>query len=239
MKTTLRRTIIASMITAIGSPVFLIPKMSFAATPTKSEEIIAKAPVLVILLDNSGSSPTFQNEFMKEAVKLIDTKLREQPLGTMVRIFTVGTAEAASMTYSTRILAKVTAEGATAELVGQKVRDIVLSFPAQIKSGVIQEHGTSHLVAGLFDAERVLNRKAEKNTVIYLTDGVENSTLANCYKDTKCRLPKPNFDLSNTEVIMLGVGSGLPSNQEMAVIKSWENLLKIAKAEPIIVRKIF
>jgi von Willebrand factor type A domain len=239
MNVKLRRTIIASMVAMMGTPLTLTSSIAQVAPMTKSEELLAKAPVLAILLDNSGSSPATQVEFIKEAVKLVDAKVRTQPLGTMVRIFTVGTAEAASMTFSTRILAKVTAEGATIELVAQKVREIVMGFPARIKNGEIQEHGTSHLVAGLFDAERILNRKAAKNTVIFLTDGVENSSLANCYKDAQCRLPKPQFDLTNTEVVMLGVGAGLPSNQEMAVIKSWENLLKLAKADPVVVRKIF
>lgn len=214
---------------------------NLARAQTNSAEVLAKAPTFSILVDVSGgSNPALTPEFMREAVKAIEPRLREQPMATTVKIWTVGHSALATETFSARILAKISAEGVPINMIVAKVREILLDFPAHAeKKGI---HQQSHLIGGLFDASKTINHKAARNTVFYLTDGVENSPLGNCYRDQNCKLSLPKgakIDLSNVEVVMLGVGSGLPSNQQIAVTAAWEGFLKAADAHPISVRKLF
>ena len=114
------------------------------------------------------------------------------------------------------------------EEVVQGLRAIVLGFPKRVQG---EEHGQSHLVGGLFDASKNINTKAtQPNVIVMLSDLIEFSPIANCYKNRSCPLPSPTFRLDNTNFVALGVGQGLPSNHEMTIFASWEKFLGQTKA---------
>ena len=201
--------------------VFLITCSASKATTTK--DLIDKAPVFQLLLDNSGSSPATNQSFVNSAWPVIESKLRSMPMGTVVIINTVGDASLAPLTNRTRIQKVSTGEGASVEELVQTLKSIVLSFPKRVQG---EEHGQSHMIGGFFDASKNLNKNAStRNVILILSDLIEFSPLANCYQNKACPLPMPVFKLENTELIALGVGRGLPSDREMAIFSAWEKFL--------------
>lgn len=185
-----------------------------------TKDILDAAPVFQLLLDNSGSSPATDPNFVSSAWPVIEGKLRSMPMGSVVIINTVGDASLAPLAKRTRIQKTSSAEGASIEDVVRTTRAVVLGFPKRVQG---EEHGQSHMIGGLFDASKNTNRGASsKNMIVILSDLIEFSPIANCYQDKSCRLPKATFKLENTDLIALGVGRGLPSDREMAVFSSWE-----------------
>lgn len=193
---------------------------SYAAT---TKELLEAAPVFQLLLDNSGSSPATDETFVSNAWPIIEEKLLSMPMGSVVIVNSVGNASIAPMARRVRIQKIVTSEGAPIEDIARGLKTLVLGFPKQVRG---QEHGQSHLVGGLFDASKNINTKAAKpNVIVMLSDLIEFSPIANCYKNSACPLPTPTFKLDNTDVLVLGVGRGLPSNHEMAIFSAWEKFL--------------
>jgi hypothetical protein len=180
-------------------------------------DALDKAGVLVIMLDNSGSSPSTDKSFVEAAWPTVEKALRAMDMGSTVILVSVGDARLKPMNMSVRIQARDNNEGKSIDRVVAAVKQVVLGFPAQTQG---QEHGNSQIIGGFFDASHVINRKSTNNRIVALTDLIENSPLANCY--INCKLPTPTFDLVGTSVTVLGVGRGLHSNKEMAVFASWE-----------------
>lgn len=202
-----------------------------------TQEMIESAPVLQVLLDNSGSSPATNEEFVASAWPVIEGQLRAMPMGTVIIVNSVGDASLAPLQKRTRIQKTASAEGAPIDDIIRGLKSIVLGFPTKTKGA---EHGQSHLIGGLFDASRNINSRASQPNVIFmLSDLVEYSPLANCYRNRSCPLPTPTFSLENTSVTVLGVGRGLPSNHEMAVFSAWDKFLKTANASSITLKKTF
>lgn len=191
------------------------------AQPVSSGHLHNTAPTFQILLDNSKSSPASDQQLIERAWPLIQRQLRSMPMATKVYVNTVGNAEVLPQSFQIRIQHRRTEEGAPMAEVVQKVKALVLGFPNKLKEGKIEGHNSSHLIGGLFDASLAINPKSERNVIIYVTDLIEFSSLANCYKFSPCRLPNPEFQLPNTELIVMGAGTGLASDKEMALVKSW------------------
>ncbi len=195
----------------------------FCATPTlaaTTADLLATAPVFQLILDNSGSSPATDAGFVTSAWPIVEGWLRKMPLGTVIIVNSVGDASLTPMTMRTRIQQRQTAEGAPLDQIIPAIKNIVLGFPKRIQGAA---HGQTHMVGGIFDASRNINKSAStKNVILLLSDLIEFSPIANCYKEKGCTLPKPKFNLEGTEVLALGVGRGLPSDREMALFGSWE-----------------
>ena len=193
--------------------------MTIASAADSTKDLLETAPVFQLLLDNSGSSPATDQSFVNSAWPIIESKVRSLPMGTVVIVNTVGDASLSPLMKRTRIQKVTTGEGAAVEDIVRSLKSIVLGFPKRVQG---QEHGQSHLIGGFFDASKNLNINAStKNLIVALTDLIEFSSMANCYKDKACRLPKPAFKLDNTDLVALGVGRGLPSDREIAVFSSW------------------
>lgn len=199
----------------------LLGATAHAAT---TAELLKNAPVFQLILDISGSSPATDDGFVKSAWPVVEGRLKMMPIGTTVIINTVGDASLTPLTMRTRIQQRQTTEGAPIDQVVLSIKNIVLSFPARMQSSA---HGQTHMVGGFFDASRNLNKTSStKNVILVLSDLIEYSPIANCYKEKACTLPKPKFNLEGTEVLVLGVGRGLPSDREMALFASWEQFFQ-------------
>ncbi len=165
---------------------------------------------------------------MTSAWPVIENKLRSMPMGSVVIVNTVGDASLPPFMKRFRIQKITTVEGAAVDEIVYALRAIVLAFPKRVQG---QQHGESHLIGGLYDASKNINSRASQpNIIVMLSDLVEFSPLANCYKNRSCPLPEPTFRLRNTNVIALGVGHGLPSDREMAVFASWERFFRQTEA---------
>lgn len=203
----------------------LVGSVALAAS---TQEILRKAPVFQLLLDNSGSSPATDANFVASAWPVVEGRLRAMPIGTVVIVNSVGDASLSPMTLRTRIQKVASSEGAPLDDIVRRVKSIMLGFPSRVQSAA---HSQSHLVGGIFDASKNTNREAAgENVIVVLSDLVEFSPLANCYRVKSCPLPRPTFKLENTEIVALGVGRGLPSDREIAVFAAWEKFFDQAGA---------
>jgi hypothetical protein len=215
----------------------LVTPLVFALLPmpvvhaTTAAELIANAPVLVIGLDNSGSSPATSPAIVGGAWPEIESQIRRMPMAATIKIYTIGDASAPYVSPPPlRIQKKLTENGGPVEHVVAEVKKTVLAFPERVKGGAIPEHSRSELIGGFNDASKLLNKNAKGNVVIFVSDLIENSGHANCYKDTACRLPAPTFSLEGAEVTVIGVGMGFPASRAMPLTFSWLQFLKAAGA---------
>jgi hypothetical protein len=134
-----------------------------------------------------------------------------------------GDASNAPISITTRLQVKPSREGNTADAVARQVGQLMLKFPNRISP-----EGETHAIGALFDASKNVNiNSKQKNEVVVLSDLIENSPFADCYRDHKCRLPsKPPFTFTNTNIEVLGAGRGLPSDREVALHQSWSKFLE-------------
>jgi hypothetical protein len=206
-------------LTAISAAVLGIASLHASATEQvmTGKDAIASAGTLVIMLDNSGSSPATDKNFVSAAWPTIEKSIRAMELGSKVIVVSVGDASLKPLNLNVRIQSRDTQEGKSIDRVVSAVKTVVLGFPDATKG---QEHGNTQVIGGFFDASRVINRSSDKNRIVALSDLIEFSPLANCYKG--CKLPAPKFDLPGTSVIVLGVGHGLNSDKEMALFSEWD-----------------
>lgn len=193
-------------------------------------DLIAKAPVLAIGLDNSGSSAATDDKLVAAAWPTIEEKIRAMPMASKIVVFTFADASAPYVSGTWRVQKKQTDKGAPVDIIVQEIKKVVLPFPSKLRSGSMPVHGRSDLIGGFYDAGKLLNEQSKDNAIVMISDLIENSNLANCYSDAKCRLPAPKFSLKGADVTVLGVGYGFPSDRQMAVTTSWLDFLKKAGA---------
>lgn len=185
---------------------------------------LENAPVFELLLDKSEGSPATDADFLSAAWPSIEKKLRAMPLGSTVIVSSVGDSANLPMIWRTRLQAKATKDGAPMEMMVRGMKEVVLTFPARIKG---KEDQKSHLIAGLFEASRNMNPQANpRNVIVFVSDMVEFSPLANCVPPRPCKLPKANFRLDNTDLQIIGSAKHLQPAQAMAIIKAWEVFLR-------------
>lgn len=202
-----------------------------ATAATTAAQLLMEAPVMVIGLDNSGSSPALSDSVLESAWPDIARRVKDLPLGSTIKVFTVGDASITTVSPPPmRIQKKVTENGGPHEHVLGELKKIILGFPEQVRSGNIKEHGRSELIGGFNDASKLVNKNSKDNTIFFVSDLIENSRHANCYKDVKCRLPVPTFSLDGVKVMVIGVGAGLPAKQSMDIASSWVNFLSKTRA---------
>jgi len=204
------------------------------ANAASTADILANAPTLQILIDSSSSSPATSQAFMDNVAPLVVEKLKTMPMATQVIVTAVGDSVRVPEMKRTRILARNAPDGGPVEDVARKVGAYLRNFP---KALVGNEHGSSHLIGGIFDAAKNVNPKSQANQIVIISDLVEYSDVTDCTK--KCVLPKPNFQLPGTEVTAYGVGLGLPSGLEMRVNNEWQRYLTAAGAKPVVLRRTF
>jgi hypothetical protein len=187
-----------------------------------TQELLNKAGTFQILLDVSGSSPATDEKTMRAIAPKIIAKLREMPIGTKVSVTGVGDARTMPLVWVKRVQARVTPEGAPMEDLARGLQQLLIGFPKRIEHS---QQNYSELVGGFFDASKNLNPRAEINRVLVVSDLLEHTQSVNCFYATRCKLPDPKFSLRNAEVIVYGVGMGLPSDRAMSLERLWADYL--------------
>ena len=195
-------------------------------------EILAKAPTFQLILDASGSSPATEKASLASYWPAIEQKMRAMPLGSKVIVQTFGDTSARPLSIEVRVQTKKTPTGDTIDGLVRDIKGFVLSFPDNISP-----QPTTHAVGAFFDASKNVNPDAVGNTIVMVSDLIENSPFGNCYTDLKCRLPeKPPFTLQQVDVLVLGVGRGRSSKEEIAIHQSWASFLQKAGARAVLKR---
>ena len=108
---------------------FVAPGLTYCETPATSAEMIARAPVLQVLLDNSGSSPATDQASIDRAWPIIEKEIRVLPMAGKVLVFTVGDASATYSSAAFRIQKRTSSNngeiGGPVDLIVDEVREIV------------------------------------------------------------------------------------------------------------------
>lgn len=199
-----------------------------AATSNPDDVVTEKAPVFKLLIDASTKSPGTNPQLMQSIWPSIEAKMRRLPIGTTVIVSTMGDPSEMPMIWRTRVQAKSSPNGAPLQAVIRSVKNVVLTFPEEIKG---KEHKKSHLITALFQATRQLNPKSQDNAIVMITDLIEYSPLANCSPPNPCKLPKPEFSLKGIDIHVYGSVDRMSPRQAMVVLKAWEEFLKKAGVE--------
>jgi hypothetical protein len=195
------------------------------AAPSAVDALLARAPSLLVLLDNTGGSPALEPSILAQAEKSIQEKLARLPMGSSLIVFSVGDPKQIAELKRWRVQAKVTENGGPVAYLKARLHAHLLGFPARQHPAA---HKESHLVQGWFDSAQLINVQADtENFVVFVTDAMEFSPLANCYQ--ACKLPKPTFTLpTNTRLEMLGIGYGQSSAKTLAIWPEWKKFFAAA-----------
>ena len=197
---------------------------SAPAWANRGDDLMQKAPTLLILLDNTGGSPALEPSMIPHIEKWAFEKLVRLPLASSVIVFSVGDPKQIPEVKRWRVQSRITENGGTVIYLKHALHTYLQNFPARQHP---ENHKESHLIQGWFDAAQLLNRKADpENSVLFVTDALEFSPLANCYK--ACALPKPTFKLTNTDLLMLGIGFGQSSDKTLAIFEEWKKFFTAA-----------
>jgi len=165
--------------------------------------------------------------FVEAVSPLVETKIRALPVGSLVLVATVGDAAQVPLLKRARVQLRRTAEGDSAINLAASVRGLLAGFPERLKT---KAQTQSDLVAGLFDAARLLDPASHSSQIVMLSDGIEESSVTNCARVKACKLPPPKFSLNGVEVTIYGIGLGMDSARGMALNHAWDTFLKQAGA---------
>ena len=196
------------------------------AAPSPVEAMLERRPVLLLLLDNTFGSPALEPAMLPSIERRMQDRLERLPFGSEVIVFSVGDPKQIGEIRRWRVQARITDKGGPVSYLKPLLHAHLEGFPARQHPD--KTKGGSHLIQGWFDAANLLNPKAETpNAVLFITDAIEFSPLANCYRD--CRLPKPTFTLpQNTSIEILGIGHGQSSEKTLAIFAEWKKFFTAA-----------
>lgn len=210
-----------------GVGAVLVVLATLAGSPARAnpvDDLLQKSPTLLLLLDNTGGSPALEPAMLPHIERRAVEKLERLSIGASVIVFSVGDPRQIPEIKRWRVQSRITANGGTVTYLKHALHKHLEGFPARQHP---DKHKESHLVQGWHDAAQLLNPKAEtENAVLFVTDAMEFSSLANCYK--ACKLPKPTFQLNNTSIEMLGIGFGQSSRTTLAIFEEWKRYFAAA-----------
>ena len=196
----------------------------FSPLPAHAEtsaQLCAAAPSFTLMIDTSGSSPAQYPEFLQSATREIENKIRTLPVCSKIYVFTVGDGRTLPLMFrATIFMRSVPGQGGTKDDIIRAVRQLLARMPEEIKR---RPQGRSELLGAWEDCARNFNPNATTpNIGMMLSDGVEASSYANCERRA-CTFPKPRFSLAGAEIILLGIGQGLPAEKAASLSRTWES----------------
>jgi hypothetical protein len=203
----------------------LLAIMSVLAVPFAARgqsSTLQPVPGLVVLVDDSGSSPARDPAFIAAVSPLLEARVKALPVGASMLINTVGDSSRVPVVKRARVQLRRTADGDTAVNLARGLHGFLAGLPALIKGG----SAYSGLIAGFFDAGNTLNGRGE---IVMLSDMIENSTLGDCFAGSRsCRLSPPTFKLNGIAVTVYGCGLGLDAKSGMILNQRWAAWFKLA-----------
>lgn len=229
-----RRTLFTALATAVALLLAaLVLQCAASAAQPASTDIAARAPSLVVIIDHSSDAPAYSAPVMQRAAQRVGEIVATLQMGSKVYVIVAGDPlREVPLVLSSRVQARASARGATPAQIAAQIREFLLvEFPKlprpDAKAG-------SSIILALRDAARLLNPvatdAAAPNWVYLVSDMLERSSLADCYRD--CRLPKPDFKfVPGTRVEVRGIGLGLSDARSIALFTPWQKWFKEAGAE--------
>ena len=195
--------------------------IGFIAKNTAGNEIAREH--VIVLVDLSDSALHVQNKlFARKAAQYIGSIIENLQLGTTIEIRTFGDYERSSniLSFSFMLSRK---KGQRPADIKRNIELFVGNLPKLINEGKLVLQETTSIIGELkIIAERI--NKTRKTKIIVLSDMLEYSAEANCYKLIKSkngRLPEVTEKIfENLDVIALGAGYGCQNSTENDRLKA-------------------
>ncbi len=199
----------------------------------------ARADVYTLALDISSSTPIIQPHFVQNALPKVLEDIAKLPVGSRVKIFTVGDDNANAFTLDLRVQRSQTASGDAASVVAKKVGVAVAAYLNDLRVNPSKMQGESSLSAAFLDASKWCV-KGTPCTIQFWTDGMEYQPgiIAWPREYQKPLPPIPALNLDGASVIMYGVGVGVPTFVRTRAEEQWQKWLKAHQAGNVDLRRL-
>jgi len=166
---------------------------------------------LVIGLDLSKTNPLAKDEaFAGRAANRVAELVSNLPMGSLVKLRTFGAYKSAQnpLEFDTRLSLEYT----PAQLAGE-VQLLIASVPKRLESGEWRGQIRTNILTFLSDMNRVTDCADSPTTYLLVSDGIEDSKLANLSRagTDRDRLPAPDPEEFKgcAELQILGLGQGV------------------------------
>lgn len=188
---------------------------------------------VIILIDLSNSSLHVSNElFARKAARHIEGIIDGLPLGSFVELRTFGEYDRSKniLSFSFMLSRK---KGQRPAYVKRNIALFIGNLPKLISDGKLVLQETTSLIGELKTLSERID-KTRKTRIIILSDMLEYSADADCYKLIKTKkgtLPAPSMILDGAVITALGAGYGCKSSTENDRLKAiWSEWFAIAGA---------
>lgn len=192
-----------------------------------------------ILLDVSGSTPIVAPSFMRAVVPRVSETITKLPVGSRIKVFTVGDDKAEPLSIDLRVQRQKTEQGDTAKELAVTVPNMIAAYLSNLRAHPEQMQHESSLSAAYLDASKGC-QSGKPCRIEYWTDGMEYQPQIIAWpKEYKKPLPDiAGLDLKGAEVVMYGVGQGVPSQARVAIEQHWQTWLKAHNAGSVDLRRL-
>ncbi|MFC1606864.1 hypothetical protein ACFL47_02745 [Candidatus Latescibacterota bacterium] len=199
---------------SIKSFIVFIVVLTSTAWQVSATEVMREN--VIILVDLSDSALHVTNKlFARKASQYIGSIIDELPLGSAVELRTFGDYDRSKNVLSFKFMLS-RKKGQRPSDIKRNIGLFIGNLPKLISDGKLVLQQTTSIIGELkIIAERI--DKSQKTRIIILSDMLEYSTEANCYKlikSSKGSLPKASGILDGVEVCILGAGYGCKSSLE-------------------------
>ena len=199
----------------------------------------SRADTLQILLDVSGSTPIVSPAFMRAVVPKVSETIAKLPVGSRIKVFTVGDDKAEPLSIDLRVQRQRTEQGDTAKELAVNVPNMIAVYLNNLRSHPEKMQGESSLSSAFLDASKWC-QSGKPCRIEYWTDGMEYQPHIIAWpKEYKKPLPEiVGLDLKQADVVMYGVGQGVPSQARVAIEQHWQTWLKAHNAGSVDLRRL-
>jgi len=177
---------------------------------------------VIILVDLSDSALHVSNElFARKAAQYIGNTIDKLPLGSIVELRTFGEYDRSKNITSFKFLLSRKAGHRPAD-VKQKIGLFIGNLPKLVSDGKLTLQEKTSLIGEL----KILSERLDttrKTRIIILSDMLEYSAEANCYKligSKNGKLSETPGILENVDIVALGAGYGCKSSNENDRLKA-------------------
>ncbi len=201
--------------------------------------LMSHADTYQILLDVSGSTPIVSPAFMRAVVPKVSEAIAKLPVGSRIKVFTVGDDKAEPLSIDMRVQRQKTEQGDTAKELATVVPNMIAAYLNNLRAHPELMQGESSLSPAFLDASKWC-QSGKPCRIEYWTDGMEYQPQIIAWpKEYMKPLPGiAGLDLKGADVVMYGVGQGVTSQARVAIEQHWQVWLKAHNAGSIDLRRL-
>jgi hypothetical protein len=205
---------------------------SAMAMQLTSHPVAAKC--VVIALDVSKSTPAIDPIFLRAALPKIRDSIISLPIGSLVKVFTVGSDRKPPLHFEFYVQRNQTSEGDLASELANAIPIAIANYMGELRANPSRMQNESNLSAAFLDASKSCD-KSPPCSIIFLTDGIEDTPGSiNWHRNVTKPLPNiTGLDLRGASIYMYGVGRVTTPESRFAIEKHWRTWLKKANAGDI------